>query len=93
MNKHWQQVAAFAFGIVFTVTLLILAIQFPTPTPFQYQVFRIVLAVAVAGVAAMIPGFLEVNISRFVRAGGALAVFVIVFFYNPASLIVAGPIK
>ena len=89
MNKHWQRIVAFAFGVVFAVALLVLAIMFPTPTPFQYLVFRIVLAMAVSGVAAMIPGFLEVNVPGVVRAGGALAVFVIVFFYNPAALVVS----
>ncbi|MEL4896689.1 hypothetical protein [Crocosphaera sp. Alani8] len=32
----------------------------------------------------MIPGFLELNIAKWLRAGGALAIFVIVYFYNPA---------
>jgi hypothetical protein len=87
VSKSQQQVAAFAFGIVFIVTLLTLAITVPEPTAFQYMVFRIVLALASGGIAAMIPGFLHVEISEWVRAGGALAVFVIVYFYNPAALV------
>ena len=87
MSKREQQIAAFAFGVVFVVTLLLLAIVFPRPTPFQYTVFRTVLSVATAGAASMIPGFLEVNVPSGIRAGGALAVFVIVFFFNPAALI------
>jgi hypothetical protein len=86
-----QVVIAFVFGIAFVVTLLVLAVKFPNPTPFQYTVFRIVLALAAAGVAAMIPGIIKVEMSageKFaVGAGGALAVFVIVFFKNPAGLI------
>jgi hypothetical protein len=34
----------------------------------------------------MIPGFLSVQVSTWLRAGGALAVFVIVYFYSPAAL-------
>ena len=85
MNRTTQQVLAFGFGIVFVITLLVLALAVPRPTPFQYTIFRVVLALAVAGVAAMIPGFLQVTISALLRAGGALAVFVIVYFYNPAA--------
>lgn len=89
MSKKAQQVLAFSFGIVFVVALMALAILFPTPTPFQYTVFRIVLALATAGVAAMIPGFVHFVVAGWLRAGGALAVFAIVYFYNPAVLIVS----
>ena len=87
MSKKAQQVSAFVFGVTFLGILVILAIGFPTPTPFQYTAFRIVLALAAAGVAGMIPGFLSIVVSRWIRASGALAVFVIVYFYNPASLV------
>jgi hypothetical protein len=49
-----------------------------------------VLALAAAGAGAMIPGFINLDLKPteglIVRAGGALAVFVIVFFFNPARL-------
>lgn len=85
-----QIIVAFVFGVAFVVALIVLAIKFPTPTPFQYSVFRIVLALAAAGVAAMIPGFINIEVSAstqlLIRAGGAIAVFVVVFFFNPAQL-------
>jgi hypothetical protein len=86
MSKSVERYLAFGFGVVFVVVLLVLATRYPNPTPFQYTVFRIVLALASGGVAAMIPGFLAVEISTWLRAGGALAVFVIVYFYSPAGL-------
>lgn len=86
-----QIIAAFIFGISFVVTLLVIAVKFPNPTSFQYSVFRITLSLAAAGVAAMIPGFINLDLSSgtqiLIRAGGAIAVFVIVFFFNPAPLI------
>lgn len=91
VNKRMQQIAAFGFGVVFVSILLILAISFSNPTPFQYLVFKTVLSLAAAGIAAMIPGFLQVNIATWLRAGGALAVFVVVYFYNPAQLLVIQP--
>jgi hypothetical protein len=86
MRSGGQQITAFAFGVVFVTALLVLAVKFPEPTSFQYMVFRIVLALAAGGVGAMIPGFLKVEVKPGIRAGGALAVFVIVFFFNPAKL-------
>ncbi len=84
MGKNGQKLTAFIFGVAFVITLIILAIAFPEPTAFQYMVFRIILALAAAGVGAMIPGFLHVNVSAWVRAGGALGVFAVVYFFNPA---------
>jgi cyanate permease len=86
-TRWWETVLAVGFGAVFIVALLFLAIFFPTPTPFQYEVFRIVLAAAVAGFAATIPGFLHIQIGNLIKAGGALAVFVVIYFYNPAQLV------
>ncbi|HXO19319.1 MAG TPA: hypothetical protein VOA87_05255 [Thermoanaerobaculia bacterium] len=86
--RYQQRHLAFVFGVVFVVVLVVLAIAVPNPTPFQYTVFRVLLALAAAGVAATIPGFLQVTIADWLRVGGALAVFVIVFFYNPAALVV-----
>jgi len=87
MKNRTQQQLAFAFGTVFVIAMLVLAVAFPHPTAFQFTVFRVVLALAAAGVAAMVPGFLEVAISTWLRAGGALGVFVVIYFFNPASLI------
>jgi hypothetical protein len=77
-QQAWEKIAGFAFGVMFVAALLVLAIAFPQPTFFQYEVFRIVLAIACGGVAAVIPGFLAVSMDAkglVIRAGGALAVF------------------
>ena len=84
-----QMVVAFAFGLAFIVALIVLAVKFPHPTPFQHNIFRSIFALAGAGIAAMLPGFLNVDLSGtgiLIRAGGALAVFVVLFFFNPARL-------
>ena len=88
MNKQGERKTAFVFGVSFVIVLLALAIAFPDPTPFRYVVFRIVLSLAAAGVAAMVPGFLEVTVPGWIRASGALGVFVVIYFYNPAALVV-----
>lgn len=85
-----QAVLAFVFGVMFLALLLALVILFPNPTPAQFLFFRITIALAAGGIAAVIPGFLDLKLSfgkrLAITAGGALAVFVIVFFYNPAAL-------
>jgi hypothetical protein len=86
MSKSQEKIAAFAFGVVFVIVLIVLAISFPNPTPFQYTTFRIILALAAGGVAVMIPGFLNFKVATWLRAGGALAVFAIVYFKSPAQL-------
>jgi hypothetical protein len=85
-SQKLQLALAFAFGVVFLATVLAIAVFIPNPTGFQYQVFRITLALAAGGVAAVIPGILNVNISGFLTAGGALAVFAVVYFYSPALI-------
>jgi hypothetical protein len=79
---------AFAFGVIFIAVLLALALFIPKPTPEQFEIFRIVIAVAAAGFAAVIPGLLHLTVSTSsklaLQAGGALAVFVVVYFYSPA---------
>jgi len=85
------RIAVFTFGVAFVITLLVLAARFPHPTPFQYAVFKSVLALAAAGIAAFIPGFLDVKVSTFLAAGGAFAVFAVVYFFSPAKLVVEKP--
>ncbi|MBK1877987.1 DUF4019 domain-containing protein [Pelagicoccus mobilis] len=83
----WESRAIFIFGIVFLSTILTLATAFPDPTPFQYTTFRIVLALSVAGIAAFVPGFLHLKIGNIIKAGGALSVFCVVYFFSPAGLV------
>jgi hypothetical protein len=81
-------ILAFVFGIVFLTALLALAVVIPNPTGPQFEMFRIIIALAAGGVAAVIPGMLNLRLGLgsqlALRAGGALAVFIIVYFYSPA---------
>lgn len=83
-----QQKAVSAFGIIMIGLMIAIAVFFPYPTPFRYLVFRVILALAAAGVAAMIPGTIKANVGPAVEAGGAIAVFIVVFFFSPADLVV-----
>jgi len=89
MSEHRLSIVlAFTFGVIFIAALIIFVLAIPNPTDQQFEVIRIVIALAAGGVAAVIPGFLNLRLglgSKLVlRAGGALAVFVVVYFYSPA---------
>src|SRR3954469_11825995 len=81
-----QMALAFLFGLMFVSVLLVIAYATPNPTPFQEWVYRVVMALAAGGVGAMIPGLIEATIPGWVRAGAALACFVVVFWASPPSL-------
>jgi hypothetical protein len=88
MEGRTSAILAFTFGVLFVTALLVFALFVPNPTIQQFEIVRIILALAAGGVAAMIPGLLSLKLgataNMALRAGGALAVFVIVYFYSPA---------
>jgi hypothetical protein len=81
-------VLAFLFGCLAIAAVLWLAFRSASLTEPQFEILRIVLALAGGGVGAVIPGFLELNMKTgtklALRAGGALAVFVVLYFWSPA---------
>lgn len=85
----WHLVAAISIGAGFMLILLVLAVMIPNPTEAQMKIFWPILAVAVASFGSILPGFLEIHsrIKAFsVSAGGALAIFFIVWKVTPAIL-------
>jgi hypothetical protein len=91
MSRKLQAISSFTFGVVFVIVMLVISFLRPEPSTFQYGVFRTVLALAGAGAAAVFPGFIEIKLGRWLRAGGAMAVFAILYFYNPAQLALPPP--
>ncbi len=85
--ERWEKVAAAIFGISFLGLLLILTFKLPNPTPWQMLVLRVALALAAGGIGAVLPGFITVNVRPFIRAGGALALFVVIYAFNPQSFL------
>lgn len=88
-NKNWEKLTSFGFGMVFIVVLLSIAFLVPNPTVTQWFVFRVLLALAAAGIGAIIPGLIVVKVSNIVRAIGAIALFVLVYWFNPPKLVVS----
>jgi len=92
MNQtpKWQLIAGLAIGVLFASIVLGLAVMIPNPTGSQFFIFRGTFAMALAGIAAIIPGLLDVE-SRYnkfsIKATGAIAVFVLVWLLNPPAII------
>lgn len=89
-TPKWQLVTGLIVGLVFALIAIFAAILIPAPSATQFFIFRGVFAVALAAIAAIIPGLLDVE-SRFqqfsIRATGAIAVFIIVWLVNPPALV------
>ena len=87
----WEKIVACIFGFLFVSIMIFIAISFPNPTGFQIFIFRIVLALAASGIGAVVPGFLNIEWKEkhlpFIRAGGAITLFVIIYLLNPPALI------
>lgn len=75
---------AFVFGAIFIITILVFAAVVKNPSPTEVWTYRIILALAAAGVAAILPGFIDIKYKGFVQAGGAIGVFVLVLLAFPA---------
>ena len=89
-TPKWQLITGLVIGVTFALLILAAVVFIPSPTVTQFFIFRGLFAIALAAIAAIIPGLLNVE-SRFqkfsVKATGAIAVFVIVWFLNPPALI------
>jgi len=90
-EENWQKLAAVGCGVLFVSLMLVIALAVPNPTATQWFIFRVVLALAAAGIGAVLPGLIVVSVSKFVRAGGAIALFVLVYLSNPPQLVVHQP--
>jgi len=88
---------AFAFGCVFLAVILALAFTGNSLDDRRFEILRIVLALAGGGIGGVIPGFLDVSMKTgaklALRAGGGLAVFVVLYFWSPAHWLAAQPVS
>ena len=56
---------------------------------YQQFYIRIIIAISIAGIASIIPGFFDLQLKwmkNSIRAGGAIGIFVFIYMFNPATL-------
>lgn len=73
-------------GILLAIPIIALFF-IPEPSIYQFFAFRVCFGLGGAGIASHIPGWLNVNINNWIKAGGAIAIFVLLWFFNPPALI------
>jgi hypothetical protein len=90
----WEKITLFAFGSFFFIVLLAIALLDRNPSKSSWYIYLWILALAAGGVAALLPGAVNVNLKPGIRASGALAVAVLVFFFgrdrSAGNLVVQG---
>lgn len=89
-TPKWQLIAGLAIGVIFAIAILIISVFIPNPSQTQFFIFRGSFSIAMAAIAAIIPGLLNIE-SRFngfsIRATGAIAVLVLFWLINPPALV------
>lgn len=84
-SSNVDKYLVFAFGVIFISVLLWLVFRETTPlTEDKAKLVHLVSALAAAGVGAALPGNIDIQHRTWLRAGGAVALFVLVFVYDPA---------
>lgn len=76
-------------GIFLIIITLIMAMIIKNPSPTQFFIIRGVFALSCAAVGSCIPGWLKVNINGYVKAGGAIALILIFWFFNPPAILMS----
>lgn len=74
-------------GILLMTISFLAAMIINTPSPTQFFIIRGMFALSGAAVGSCIPGWLKVNVDGYVKAGGAIALVLIFWFFNPPVLI------
>ena len=87
-QKSYLTIIGFISGLFLLLVVVYLTLNNSSlaSLSFDYLVLRTVLALAASGYTAIMPGFLNLEFDGKLRAGGSLAVFCIVFFFNPPVL-------
>ncbi len=87
----WEKIVAAVCAVSIISFVIYLAIRNePIIDPNVVIFFRICLSLAIAIVGAVIPGFLQIDFTSprgiIIRAGGALALFVLSYIYTPTVI-------
>lgn len=86
----WERILAAVCAVAVLVVVFIVVLRnAPFADQNQVVLIRIVLSLAVGIIGAVVPGFLQVSLSGkgvAIRASGALALFVITYFFLPSVL-------
>lgn len=81
-ERPWKLITLFAFAVGGLGTLLLIAGVDPHPSQTNWYIYLTVLALAAGGVAALLPGAINFEVPGSLKAGGALAVVALIFYFG-----------
>ena len=85
-----QEIIFGVTGLLMLLSAVLIAFKKPAPTIFQFWVFRVYLSLGVAFIGTIMPGFVDLGgrIGELaIRAGGAIALFLIVYLISPPKIV------
>lgn len=77
-----------AIGSVLVILSFAFAMFMNNPSQLKIFIIRSTFAVGCAALASFIPGWINVNIKGYVKAGGAIAIILIFYFFNPPAMLI-----
>jgi hypothetical protein len=96
-TSPWERVTVYALAVFIVIFVVVLLFRNePFRDPNQVVLIRTILSLAVAALGATVPGFLEVGLDGkgvAIRAGGAMALFVVTFFFTPKVIAQPAPVS
>ena len=82
VNSEKAEIYRRVMTIVLLLIVMVVCFVIPTPTASQWKIINALTAITLAFLSSEITGFFDLNIPKFVKAGGAIAVFAFVFWIN-----------
>lgn len=89
----WQLITSVSIGCIALIASVVIAILIPDPTTYQVFILRGLFAIALASIASIIPGFINLETGARsakayfgIYAGGAIAIFVLIWLFNPPEI-------
>ncbi|EEW5780051.1 hypothetical protein ACR47K_003341 [Escherichia coli] len=77
-----------SIGSVLVIMSFAFAMFMDNPSYFKIFIIRSTFAVGCAALASFVPGWINVNVKGYVKAGGAIAIILIFYFFNPPAMLI-----
>jgi hypothetical protein len=85
-NSSKTNLLLIGLSTVLLIITFVIITAIPCPSEPQFEFYKIILALSVAGIASIIPGFIRIKYKGVLSAGGAIAVFIFILTFNPGFI-------
>lgn len=80
-SQHFNKI--FIYGILMIFAVVILNLLIVNPSPYLYSTYKLLSAAGIACIANSLTGFINLNLGNGSRAGGSLAIMVLIIYVYP----------